>query len=338
MKIIICLLAATHVATAAELPVGFASANQSFAIRSGNSFVNTSLDDYQGKILVVMMQTPWCPACITNGMAVGAGILSPFNASSRGALRGKNDHGIEIDSVMLSVEPAPEWDGTNSSFASTNGYEQWGLDANAQRLTPRIMLGYYRGGYPNGVNSSNLYDWGNDRRRVVVLNLVRNSASHGFRQIVINQNSFDSGDAAGARAMINAILPPPTTTSFAQWSAGFSFPTGTSGTDNDPDRDGCVNLLEFFHGTHPLQSASSDRGPELVRQEGILKLVYRRAKSIGGLTVEHRASANLGGWQILAAGSLNQTSTDLGNVDEITVSLPASVDPARFYQISVTLP
>lgn len=28
--------------------------------------------------------------------------------------------------------------------------------------------------FPNNVNSSNLYDWGEDRRRVVVLNLVRN--------------------------------------------------------------------------------------------------------------------------------------------------------------------
>lgn len=333
MKVLPFLLAATFAASAAEipLPVGSVSANQTFAVRNGNSFVNTSLDAYEGKILVVMMQTPWCPSCQSNGAAVGDGILDFFASSG-----GRNLHGIEIDSVMLSVEPASGWDSTNSTFASTNGYEQWGLDADAQRLNPRMMLGYYRGGYPGGVNHSNLYNWGEDRRRVVVLNLVRNSASHAYREIVINQNSFDSSNFATAQGLINAIAPPPAITTFAQWSGNHVFPAGTGGAHQDPDRDGCVNLLEFFHGTDPLEAASRDSGPSLVRDEAGLKLVYRRARNVGGFTVEHLTSTGVSGWQVVTP-SAPPTMIALGGVDEISVPLPATTDPSRFYQLAVSM-
>lgn len=336
MKSLICLLAATLAASAMELPPASVSANRSFAVRGGSAFAASSLDAYEGKILVVMMMTPWCPFCQSNASAVGDGILDPFHATTRGALRGKNNHGIEIDSLLLSTEPAAQWDSTNATFATSNAYEKWGLDADPQRLDPRVMLGYFRGGYPNGVNSSNLYDWGEDRRRVVVLNLVRNSASHGFREIMINRNSFTAADAPAAQALINSVTPPPVLTTFAQWTAGFPFPAGTAGADHDPDRDGSVNLLEFFHGTHPLQGASRDPGPALVREGGSLQLVYRRAKNIGGFTLDHRTSTTLGQWQTLTPVNPQQIA-DLGNVDLVTVPLPAADSGPRFYHLAVTL-
>ncbi len=334
MKSLLFLLATALAASAMELPPSSLSTNQSFAVRNGTTFANTTFDAYEGKILVVMMMTPWCPGCQSNASAVGDGILDPFHASTRGTLRGKNNHGIEIDSLLLSTEPASNWDSTNATFASSNGYEKWGLDANAQRQNPRVMLGYYRGGFPNGVNSSNLYDWGEDRRRVVVLNLVPNSASHGYREIVINQNFFDSSDASTAQALINAIQPAPVTTTFAQWTAGYAFASGTSGADHDPDRDGSVNLLEFFHGTHPLQAASRYPGPSLVREGTAMKLVYRRAKNIGGYTLQHQTSDTLAGWQPLT-GAAPQVTADLGSVEDVSVTLPSG--PGRFFRLSVTL-
>ncbi|MCX6855947.1 MAG: putative Ig domain-containing protein, partial [Verrucomicrobia bacterium] len=102
---------------------------------------------------------------------------------------------------------AAQWDSVNASFASTNGFGQWGLDATASRGTARRVLGYFRGGF---INSSNLYDWGNDRRRVVVLNMVRDSASHEYREIIINQNAYSSGNNTAARAAIDAIQPEST--------------------------------------------------------------------------------------------------------------------------------
>lgn len=341
MKPAFYLLAASVAASAMEIPASSVSSNQTFAVRNGNQFANSSLDDYEGKILVVMMMTPWCPGCISNGAAVGNGILDHFNAASRGVLRGKNDQGIEIDSLMLSVEPGSNWDSTCASLASSNGYEKWGLDANALRQNPRVMLGYYRGGYPNGVNSSNLYNWGEDRRRVVVLNLVRDSPSHEYREILINRNNFtdpadDPSDSQMAQALINAIEPAPATTSFAQWSAGHPFSAGTSGPGDDPDRDGSVNLLEFFHGTHPLQAASRDSGPALRQDPSGLSFVYRRARNIGGVSAELQTSTGLGAWQAVAPVP-PQTAVDVGDLDEITVDLPAAGGPTRFYRLSVTL-
>lgn len=194
----------TCAASAAAPAVGSVSTNQSFARNSGSGFANTSLDDYEGKILIVMMMTPWCPICQSHAQAVGNGLLDHFDDASRGSLRGKNDNGVPIQSILLSTEEAATWDSVNESFSTTNGFKQWGLDANAQRDNPRRSLGYYRGGF---INSSNLYDWGNDRRRLVVLSLVRNSASHSFREIVINQNTYSSGNNAAARAAINGVTP-----------------------------------------------------------------------------------------------------------------------------------
>lgn len=204
MKILASLILSASLATASEIPVGHVAIEQLFATRSGSQFVNTNLQTYDGKILVIMLMTPWCPFCQSNASAVGDGLLSHFNSSSRGILTGKNAHGVPIESVLLSTEEAAQWDSVNASFASSNGFGKWGLDANAIRGNPRRLLGYFRGGF---INSSNLYSWGEDRRRVIVLNMVRNSGTHEYREIVINQNSYSSGDNATAREAIDAIQP-----------------------------------------------------------------------------------------------------------------------------------
>jgi hypothetical protein len=312
------------------------STNQTFAVRDGTQFRNTSLDAYEGKILVIMLMTPWCPSCQSNASAVGDGVIDFFHATNRGVLRGKNNQGIEIDSILLSTEPASNWDSTNSSFASKNAYEQWGLDADAARANPRALLGFYRGGFPNGVNSSNLYDWGDDRRRVVVLNMVKNSPTHAFRQIIINQNEFDSGDAAGAQSAINEIAAAPVTMTFVQWSSTYAFPSGMAGALHDPDQDGRNNMLEFFHGTHPLHATGNTGGTSFVRDGNQWKFVYRMAKNISGHSMELRSSTDLVNWSPLPS-SLPQTSTAHSQVDEVSVTLPSSSSEARYYQLVVRI-
>ena len=75
MKSILCLiLAISTYAVAAPPPVGSLSKNVTFAVRDGTSFRDASLSDYQGKILVVMLMTPWCPICQSHSRAVGQGI------------------------------------------------------------------------------------------------------------------------------------------------------------------------------------------------------------------------------------------------------------------------
>lgn len=425
----IIILAASACALQAAAPaVGSVSQNRSFARSSGAGFTNTDFNAYEGKILVVMLMTPWCPACQSNSQAVGDGILDFFGASSRGSLTGKNDKGVPIQSILLSTEEAAAWDSVNDSFASTNGFKQWGLDANAQRGNPRTMLGYFRGGY---IDSSNLYDWGNDRRRVIVLNLVNNSASHDYREIVINQNTYSSSDNSSARAAINAIRPaavvtapiitsepasitiasggsttlratasgtsptfqwyigasgvtsspvggataanyttpaltssrtywvrvsntagfdnsqaatvtvtppPPTTVSFSQWNAAYTFPLGESGANGDPDRDGTPNLLEFFHGAHPLLTTSGQPLLTFSRSANGSSLIYRRAKNIAGVTVAHQSSGNLIQWATHNDSSLGIVTRDLGTMEEVTVTFPSTSETITYYRLNVALP
>jgi hypothetical protein len=338
MNLLLYLTASLAVSQAAELPVGSISENRSFSRHTGTSLVNTDLDAYEGTILVVMLMTPWCPFCQSNAQAVGDGLLDFFDVTSRGSLRGKNDKGVPIQSILLSTEEASQWDNVNRSFSSTNGYKQWGLDASAQRKNPRTMLGYFRGGF---IDSSNLYDWEDDRRRVVVLNMVKNSGSHGFREIIINQNAYSSSNNTAARAAINAIqptLPPPVTTTFSQWQASYVFPSGKASAEHDPDGDGASNLLEFFHGTHPLQAVSNGKSTTFTSGISGRKLIYQKAKNIAGLTTVHQFTSDLSEWIDLPSEGLGISSTDMGSTEMVTVSLPANPANGGYYRIKITAP
>ena len=227
IRIILTLALAISAANAAPPAVGSVSINQQFARRSGSAFVSADLEDYEGKILVLMLMTPWCSICKGHAEAVGNGILDHFDDASRGALRGKNDNGVPIQSLLLSTEEIVEWDSTNASFASINGYDQWGLDANAQRQNPRKLLGYYRDGI---INSGGPINLGNDRRRLIVLNLIKGSKSHSFREIIINQNTYSSDNDTSAQKAINDIMPEmePTLPAFELKQGSNTLESGTT--------------------------------------------------------------------------------------------------------------
>ncbi len=509
------LATTTGLSTAAAPAVGSVSTSRSFAVANNTgNLSNTYTGDYDGSILVIMFMTPWCPNCQSNAQAVGSGLASFFAASSRGNLKDKNDRGVPMRTLLLSTEEAAEWDDVNDSFASTNGYQKWGIDANANRTNPRLSLGYYRGGF---INSANLYDWGNDRRRLVILNLVRGSASHSYREIVLNQNAYSSSDNTAARAAINAVrpepatvapaittqpasvtinngtttrltaaasgttptyqwyignagvttspvsgatyasyttpalttstrywvrasnsagnanstaalvtvtpptvapaiishpasvtinsgastlltatasgtsptfqwyvgtsgvttqpvsgatsasfatpaliastsywvrasnasgfasssaalvavTPPPVIKNFSTWQAARIFPAGQSGPNTDPDFDGLANLVEFFHGTDPLVPESGDPPFRLIRESGGTRLIYQQAMDLVGITATYQSSPTLAHWALVPAAGLVTTIRATGATQEITVHMPASSDPARFYQIKI---
>lgn len=333
------LTAAAGLSTAAEpiLPpaVGSVSNLRSFAVADANSALsNLGTADYDGSILVIMFMTPWCPFCQSNAQAVGSGLAAYFSAASRGALMDKNDNGVPIRTLLLSTEEAAQWDGVNKSFANLNGYKEWGLDALADRSDPRLSLGYFReGGF---IVSTDLHDWGNDRRRLVVLNLVRNSASHPYSTILLNQNSYTSSNNTAARAAINAVTLPPPAQNFTSWQTARTFPVGQSAADSDPDLDTIPNALEFFHGTDPLLAEAGEAPFRTVRENGATRLVYREAKNLAGITATYLRSANLRDWEIVPATGLETSARDIGGAREITVTMPSSSDPTGFFRIKVT--
>ena len=325
------ILALHTSASAVEIPVGTVSTEQSFALSQGDSFVGQSLSDYDGSILVVMLMTPWCPICNSITAAVGNGILDHFNDPSRGALEGQNDNGVPIRSVVLSTEQLG-YDAIMVSIQANNGYEGWGLDAATDRSNPRVLLGYYRGGF---IDSSSLYDWGNDRRRVVVLNLVDDSSGHQYREILLNMNSFSSGDYGSAQAAINAVAPAPEALSFEQWRDNQEFPPGMDILTADPDEDGSINAFEFYFGTNPKDASSKDLGLSIIEESGQNYLVYRRARGIGGYSLEHQHSTNLSDWDTLDASNIE--STELEEVDMQRLLLPTGYT-SSFYRLELTIP
>jgi len=329
----LCALLA-GVAGAMPIPVGTVSENRTFAVRSGSIFNNGAINDYDGKILVLMMMTPWCSICQTNSRSVGTELLVHYNSASRNSLRGKNNRGIEIASLLLSTEEVAGFDSQNASFSTTNNYQQWGIDAKPNRTDPRKALGYYR----DGISATSApIPVGDDRRRLVVINLSRNSTTHAFGQIIINQNFFTSTDGPAARALIDGIQGPPPTVSFTQWRSNFTFSPGTDAPLDDADRDGVANLLEFYKGSHPTQGGSRPQAMSVDRSGSQPKLIYHRAKNLSGLTILHQYSSNLNRWFNYLDSELSFNVTrDLGTTEEVTVTLPATTDPLRLHRLSVT--
>lgn len=84
---------------------------------------------------------------------------------------------------------------------------------------------------------------------------------------------------------INSIEAGPAGLDFTTWQARITFPDGLSGPNDDPDSDGCDNLLEFAAGTDPLDPNSRSHG-ELIRSGGITRFRYQMTTNRIG--VAHR--------------------------------------------------
>jgi len=264
-----------------------------------------------------------------------------------------------------------------------------------------------------------------------VLNLVRDSASHSYREIIIiNQNAYSSSDNAAARAAINAVkpepatvapaitthpasvtinsgatallttaasgtsptwqwyigsagvttnpvsgatsasyttpalaastsywvrasnsagnanstaalvtvTPPPVVNNFSTWQFARTFPAGQSGPHADPDLDGLANFLEFFHGTDPLVAGTGDPPFRISRDSSGTRLIYQQARDLVGISAIYQSSPNLMNWAMVPVAGLVTTVRDTGATREVTVTMPASSDPAGFYQIKITTP
>jgi hypothetical protein len=184
---------------AAEIPVGNIADDRSFSVQSGGQLRNRTLANYDGSILIVMVYTPWCSICQSSARSAGLGLAEFYSNPTRGDLQNKNANAVPVRTLILSTEPTG-FDSTISSFADTNGYSQWGLDADASGNSPRDFISYFNGSLVETSDSAS-------RRRIVVLNLMKDSPSHQYRQILVNQSSYSSSDNTSARSAINAVRP-----------------------------------------------------------------------------------------------------------------------------------
>lgn len=314
MKKILTFLCSGSFATA-QTPASGVSENQNFAVFNGATPEAAQLTDYDGKIVMVMFMTPWCPTCTTEARNVGSNIAKHFKDNG-----GVNANGVPVVSLLLSTETAGgSSDSTTQSIASLNGYDFAGLDSKANRTEPREALGYFRGAAATPWPVS-------DRRRLVVINSAANTNEPQWQ--ILHSEQFSNSQTV--RNIIDeiSVTLPPTGTTFAAWATENSLTAGENGPLDDPDGDGAENALEFSAGTDPLSGALFPTY-DLKQITTGFTLTYTRLVSAINLTRT---------WQtgpldavtieyILSAEDMVTAPTTDEDVEKVTVALPPDFGP-----------
>jgi hypothetical protein len=162
--------------------------------------------------------------------------------------------------------------------------------------------------------------------------------------------SFVSWEAAGATPVlgqINASGSPfllksaavsnamPPSTSYSQWQAEQLTGEPLSAPNDDPDKDGVCNLLEFVFGTPP-KTAGAPVATPITLASGFLQIsIPRRLDHTAVLTVE--VSGNLADWFSGAAHTVVVSDGPAALiVRDLTALGPAH--PRRFIRLRAALP
>ena len=142
------------------------------------------------------------------------------------------------------------------------------------------------------------------------------------------ESYFNIGESMGKAMM--AMLPPALGSAYDIWAAdpAQGLTAGVNdGPNDDPDKDGIVNLMEFALGGNPMSAASSIL-PTLAKPATTWVFAYDRsvASRPPATTQVVEYGDDLSGWTELAIPSgsaANVTITPQGQTDLVEVTLPA---------------
>lgn len=210
----------------------------------------------------------------------GSKITSFFNNPARGANQGRNDHGVEIEFILISTE-VNSYDSSIESARNDYAFDRGGIDSTpARNREIRLGFAYYYGTAPPASMFSVPFE---DRRRVVILNGVTSAPSQQFLEVLHNDTAQSSGslsvsDETLIKAAINSVRPGvvlpdhdgdgdpdetdpdddndgvPDADEIALGLDPFDADTDGDGTpdgDEDEDADGLTTIEELANGTSP---------------------------------------------------------------------------------------
>ena len=302
-------------------PVDTPSQNVLFETFSGAALSPDSLENYEGKIIIITYYTPWCPTCASVARQVGRDVSKHFVDNG-----GASSNGIEVVSLLLSTEVnGGSNDSTTMSIANLNHYHKGGLDSTNTRMDPREGFGFFRG---QAVTSWPV----EDRRRVVIINGSQNSASHEPWEILYNEQ-FPNSDTM--IETVNSVTQAPPLTTFEEWAGGYTFPLGRETPNADPDSDGATNIEEFFAGTNPIS--------------GLSRPILRLVKKPSGVVFKFQTATDrveipfaIQGGSLDNFITLNPDENDIStsalseDLQEVLIDLPSTSGP--FFRILLTHP
>jgi len=166
-----------------------------------------------------------------------------------------------VEFLLVSIEEEAFWDSSVNAQFLNNGFERVGIDLAPNRIDDiRASFAYYRGEVSTPEPSTLPFE---DRRRIVVLNMLENatnaSSMHiSVRQILHNDVPQDSGalsamDEALIKAAINSVQP------------GVALPDNDGDgdpdvTDPDDDNDNLLDDDELAIGLDPFDADTDGDG------------------------------------------------------------------------------
>jgi len=137
-------------------------------------------------------------------------------------------------------------------------------------------------------------------------------------------------------------LMPTTVQTFNQWTAQYTFPSGQSDLDDDPDGDGLKNVFEYYFGSNPTNAASGAQPAATsvnVSGQNYPAITFIRSRNVTGVTLIPQISSTVLFGDSL--GSTIQSIVDLGNgTERVTIRSNISMTAlaAQFLRIQLSVP
>lgn len=156
----------------------------------------------------------------------------------------------------------------------------------------------------------------------------------GTWEVQVNGNNLDLVYTAGA------------TSPYETWLAAYPAISGASqAPDFDFDNDGVANGLEFMTGSSPVDSGDANLPAVSINGSGDLVVSFERDDDAETYDVFVETSTTLtGSWTEIAVPDAALTGPPVEVVDndaapdDITVTIPAGVDPKKFARVKIVIP